>query len=437
MKIRNWKLKILRSREGQSLGEVLIGLTIGAILIGAASFLVVNTLRSNASLEKSQKATQVAQEMLDKVRSWGSADWFNIYDLSKGSTNKYFLNASGTTLSVVSGEEGVLSNDVTNGLVGYWRMDESTSTVAYDSSENSKNGTLTNSPVRSTSTCKISGCLDFSSSTSYVINNSGGFLPTGSSTRTIAFWFKPNFGMTTSNIAFGYGCTIEGLSCGSAGVGRYVGAWANTAQIGLHLETCQVTGPATPAPTTSWHFYTAVFNGGNTITFYMDGATPTTVTAPCTVNSSTGNGFSLGVGRWGYYNGSLDDVRVYNRVLSADEIKQLYQSSVYTRNFYIENTCRSTGATGEITGSGDSCAGGSANDPSTQKITVSVNWPSGATTTQLILSDYLTRWKNAIFEQADWSGGVDNSGSYTNSSDSYSSATNTDLNSSGVILNLP
>jgi hypothetical protein len=54
-----------------------------------------------------------------------------------------------------------------------------------------------------------------------------------------------------------------------------------------------------------------------------------------------------------------------------------------------------------------------------------------------MLNDYLTRWKNAIFEQADWSGGVDNSGSYTNSSDSYSSTTNTDLNSGGVILDLP
>lgn len=439
--IQNSKFKIRNlcaARGGQSLGEVLVGLTIGSILIGAASFLVVNSLRSNASLQKSQKATQIAQEMLDKVRSWGSADWFNTYNLSKGSTNKYFLNASSSELFVVNGEESILSEDITNGLLSNWKLDESTSTVAYDSSGNNNNGTLVNSPTRATSSCKIGGCLNFDG-----VNDSVSSLISGVTTYnqplTMAMWlYIPSSFVWTNGEIGSFRATSYGL-----GIFRH-------ATDNILVFTARIGGTATYG-TQNYTigrdtFYHLVFVGnGSTFDAYVNGTKINTTTKSYGVyaGSELSNDFRLatnriyGGGGGGYLNGLIDDVRIYNRVLSAEEIKQIYQSSIYTRSFYVENTCRSTGATGEITGSGDSCAGGSANDPSTQKITVSVGWQTGVSSTQLMLNDYLTRWKNAIFEQADWSGGVDDSGSYTNSSDSYSSTTNTDLNSSGVILDLP
>jgi type II secretory pathway pseudopilin PulG len=431
IKTLNLKFRILlQSRSGQSLGEVLVGLTIGAILIGAASFLVVNTLRSNASLEKSQKGVQIAQELLDKARSWGSADWFNIYDLSKGSSNKYFLNASSSELFSINGEEGILSDDVTYGLVGHWKMDEATSTTVYDAMGD-YNGSMYGSPIRSTSTCKIAYCLDFNGSTDYVnIPDSDG-LDIGQPELTVSAWINPDtltattFAVVNKNSP--YLLWIDGtnkrVTTGlQQGVTWY---WAY--------------GGSNSIATSTWTHILFSYDGTSR-KIYVNGAQSGNTDTQISGNISVGTA-SINLGRDGccnryYFNGKIDDVRVYNRALSADEIKQIYESSVYTRSFSVENVCRSTGATGEITGSGDSCAGGSANDPSTQQITVSVGWVIGATSTQLSLTDYLTRWKNAIFEQADWSGGLDTSGSYTNSSDSYSSTTNTNIGT-GVILELP
>jgi hypothetical protein len=217
--------------------------------------------------------------------------------------------------------------------MAYWKLDDGSGASARDEGSQAKSvsltigggGTQTTTSQAWTNgdTGKYGKSLNFDGSDDFAANNSGGFLPTGDNPRTIAFWFKPVAGMSTTNGAVAYGCsTAEALSCADSGAGRYLSAWANTSSIGLHLETCQVNGPATPAPTTDWHHYTAVFNGDGTVTFYIDGQKPTTVTAPCTINTAAGVGVSIGVGRWGYYNGQIDDVRIYNYARTADQVKQ-------------------------------------------------------------------------------------------------------------------
>ncbi len=172
------------------------------------------------------------------------------------------------------------------------------------------------------------GSLSFDGVDDKASYTSGGFLPTGNSARSILFWFKPNSGMTDVNGAFSYGCTnAEGRSCATAGVGNYVEAWANTTNIGLHLQTCQLSGPSTPSPTTGWHLYTAVFNGGgNTVTFYIDGSSATTVTASCTINTNIGTGFALGVDTWGYYSGQIGSVSIYNIALDSSQVSQNFNA---------------------------------------------------------------------------------------------------------------
>lgn len=236
------------------------------------------------------------------------------------------------------------------GPVGWWKFDECQATTTYDSSGNGNNGAITIGGTGSqdgVGTCadvdstkawyngvdgKYNSSLSFDGVDDEVLNNSGGFLPTGDNPRTITFWFKPDAGMSASNIAVGYGCSAgEGYNCSSAGVGKYVGAWANTGSIGVHLETCQVSGPSTPSPTTDWHFYTAVFNGNNTITFYVDAGSSTIVTPGCTINTSSGNGISIGVGKWGYYDGQIDDVRIYNYALTQEQIKNVMNQGAAIR----------------------------------------------------------------------------------------------------------
>lgn len=82
---------------------------------------------------------------------------------------------------------------------------------------------------------------------------------------------------------------------------------------------------------TNWHFAVMVFDGtGLTNTdklkLYLDGV-QTTVTFVGTIASSTGNGgdnFYIGKMLNTYSIALVDDIRLYNRVLSSQEIQQLY-----------------------------------------------------------------------------------------------------------------
>ena len=69
----------------------------------------------------------------------------------------------------------------------------------------------------------------------------------------------------------------------------------------------------------------------------------------------------------------------------------------YTRYVVIDNVSRD-GTTRNIESSYVSAD----DDPSTQKITVTVSWPTGS---PLSISEYFFRWKNKICNQTDWSTG--------------------------------
>jgi hypothetical protein len=68
-----------------------------------------------------------------------------------------------------------------------------------------------------------------------------------------------------------------------------------------------------------WHYVTAVVSGVN-VTLYADGAQDGTGASGTSFNLRTMGGDSAGNG----YKGLIDDVRIYNRALSAQEVQQLY-----------------------------------------------------------------------------------------------------------------
>lgn len=71
----------------------------------------------------------------------------------------------------------------------------------------------------------------------------------------------------------------------------------------------------------------------------------------------------------------------------------------YTQSFLINNVSRYNGNISDEPGSVD--------DPSTQKIIARTQWTIAGQPTEVILTAYLTRWKNQVSQQSDWSGGSD------------------------------
>lgn len=411
-------LKFLKKREGQSLIEVLVGLTIGAILIGGASLGIGFILKSTTSNDNLQSASGIVRQTLDEVRSYASARWQNIYSLTKGSGAPYFLNASGTAFYTIEGKESVLSRDVTSGLVGRWGFDEATGTVAYDMSGNGNDGTFVNSPTRATSTCQVGYCLSFSGSNYVNIQN----IPQ-TTERTYSWWHKIS---TNGSAVFPSPIAHGGYSNGMRVIWRDDTSDKTTVQITTGSDTTPTftLGSPTIDEVGIWYHYVLTYDGINTGKLYKNGILVDTKTNGTGTIKTTASPFYIGMSQF-YWNGSVDDVRIYNRVLTATEVKNLYDSKPFLSFFTVENVCRSNDSSSTIA-STEPCVGGSIVDPITQKLTSRVEWNDRGTTNNMELGDYITRWKNKVFHQTDWSGGSGIDGPLTLPNTQYSSSTNVD-----------
>lgn len=92
-------------------------------------------------------------------------------------------------------------------------------------------------------------------------------------------------------------------------------------------------------------------------------------------------------------------------VASGDETLTL-QGISFTRYLTIENVCRNgtviSGPT-DTNGSTTTCTGsGGTHDPSTLRLTSTLQ---AKQMTDLVVSQYVTRWRNVVSDQTDWSGG--------------------------------
>lgn len=398
--------------------EVVIGLAIGAILMGTAAFAVTTMLRTTLTSEKSQFASRFAQSLSDNVRSYAGGNWDSVYGLTKATSSHYFLNASGTTFFVVQGEEGMLDGDVTDGLVGHWKFDEvetTTSTATYDATGNNNNGTLTNGPTRATSTCKIANCLDFDGVNNYVN------VPEATSTidvtniLTFAAWVYPTSSSSYKPIlakippAYGSGYEFANSS----------GNFRTTLRTGS--GNCDFTNGALTLNT--WQHVVSTYDG-TTTSHYLNG-TLASSSAACTYGATANNNDLYIGGRssdTSRFTGKIDDVRIYNRAFSSDEVRQLYNSGIYKRFFTMENVCRTNDASSTIASTAP-CSGTS-EDNSTQWITSYTQWTAGAGTSEVTLPTVIARWQNAVFHQTDWSGGAVNEGAVAAPTSNYSSSTN-------------
>lgn len=206
------------------------------------------------------------------------------------------------------------------GLVGHWTLDETSGTTAADET-GSYNGTMTGALTAAAATTSgvIDTAIHFDGSGDY-INASAIPEMQGATTLTLSGWLKRNalgdyvhFG-SDNGIAGG---TSIGYSGGTLYFATAIGSWAYGS---YSLNDTQ------------WHHVTMVYNGNGAtnsdkIKGYIDGvevALSYTGTIPAATYNNASN--TMKIGRFSNYrsDGDVDDVRVYNRLLSASEIAELY-----------------------------------------------------------------------------------------------------------------
>ncbi|MFA4881115.1 MAG: LamG domain-containing protein [Candidatus Doudnabacteria bacterium] len=221
--------------------------------------------------------------------------------------------------------------------VGWWKMDEGQGQTTYDASGNGNNGTLGASTSDTTpdptwkneESCKNGKCLQFDGSNDYVnAGNTGTHLPS----ITVSAWIKPNTvgdGVTwaSDGIVNKYTtATYYGWKLGLDSSG-YV-TWVYISAVGGSCLTDVLTDSKSLVG--SWHHVVGVRSSAGLI-LYVDGVQVGSRSVTCATESNNEiiniGGPRVGGGSGEYFNGTIDDVRVYNYARSANQIKADYNRS--------------------------------------------------------------------------------------------------------------
>ena len=212
------------------------------------------------------------------------------------------------------------------GLVGYWKLDEGRGTIATDSSGNDNDGTLNGDPNWVTG--KVGGyALDFDGDGDYVNvpdNNTGLDID---SNMTIAAWVKLN------SVGPHLFYIVTKQPSGTAG-DNYPGNYEFKIQFPswhLNLSHQSSTGQVCSGyKSTSavgfgqwYHVAVTLVEGGN-VNFYIDGVPVGTSSQYGTFGILNDEPVRIGARKDANYwfNGIIDEVAIYNRALSASEIRE-------------------------------------------------------------------------------------------------------------------
>jgi hypothetical protein len=223
--------------------------------------------------------------------------------------------------------------DLSANAVAYWRLDDASGTSALDSSLNGNTGTLNGYPgsVAQWITGRLGGALNF--------NNDG------STAEYVEVPDAPSLQFDQKK-TFSIAAWVRGPASQVPGAGLVVkGGGALTAQYGLdvfngayRLYVRNSSGNATTvvsaiAPNSRWQHLVATFDGiGGSMNLYVNGTLAASGAAPSSLlaNSSPLSVGSRYSGTTGYdlpFKGVIDDVRVYDKSLSATQAQQLYASA--------------------------------------------------------------------------------------------------------------
>ncbi|MBR9677354.1 PGF-pre-PGF domain-containing protein [Candidatus Woesearchaeota archaeon] len=244
-----------------------------------------------------------------------------------GDPEYYFIATQTDNLSnyIYSNNELSVSEavvDLSTGLFAHWAFDESSGSTASDSSGNSNDGTVYGALWASGT---INNALNFDGLNDYV---EVGALDITGSALTISAWFK------SDNLAScgSSDCRIISKSISTAEADHY---WmiSTIASSGVKLRfRLKTSGTTSTLIATSgnlvnnqWYHGVAVYDG-NFMKLYLDGVEVGSIAKTGVIDTNNLVNANIGRNPDGSvpFDGLIDDVRVYNRVLTTTEINALF-----------------------------------------------------------------------------------------------------------------
>ena len=263
---------------------------------------------------------------------------------------KLFYFLVGVAIAVVMGiwmyQARAASTLVPGGLVGYWKFNEGSASTTMDSSGNGNTGTLTNfaGPAAAwvTSRVGLNNALSFDGVNDSVNVGSGASL-NNIRTLTISAWIYPkSFGEGSAGNLFGRvydkrNTLGDGLSfflCNTTTACS--GSITNSIAFfqGFSSADGKWTPPSNSISLNTWTHIAVTYNNPSGLTtidpvFYKNGilvSTTETVTPSGTIGDDSVSVATIGgnIAADRTFDGLIDEVRIYNRVLTLAEIKRIY-----------------------------------------------------------------------------------------------------------------
>lgn len=274
---------------------------------------------------------------------------FKSFDINNATTAGWTTNNVTFSNMSWSGEgDGSLAPHVVNtsGLVGYWSFGETSGTILHNT--NNENGTINetnqgtwygNSVLNITlGKAGMGNALQFDSVDDYVnVGNNASF----------DFQSSGSWAGYINVTAYGGGGAI--ISKRPNGAGNF--PWQLALQGDGYFNMCVRTGAglvcvvsSTQATVGQWYYLMGTYDGSY-VRIFVDGvldATPVSQTGNIFIDTS--QDVHIGRLQTNYLNGTIDEVRIFNRALSASEISDNYNTSFRTYgNITFSNQTASAG----------------------------------------------------------------------------------------------
>jgi len=234
------------------------------------------------------------------------------------------------------------------GLVGYWSMDDATSTIASDFSGKGNNGILQSGT--SWSSGKRGAATSFNGTTGFIDLSAPASLNLASVNRfTLSAWVYPTsapndlsvitemFLPTNLTVQYGIGFDMDGITNASRlAVGFFDGTW-------------RIVRDSVNVAVNAWTHIAGTWDG-TTLSLYKNGVLVNSGAPGGSLPATNFDKVVIGkrhdlAGAIDFFPGKIDEARIYNRALSAAEIAGLYRSGQVITNA-SQNTKLTNGLVG-------------------------------------------------------------------------------------------
>ncbi|MFH2049895.1 MAG: LamG-like jellyroll fold domain-containing protein [bacterium] len=244
--------------------------------------------------------------------------------LPRHKSNVVTFNFGSSYFSTGGGGGGGSEPEEPPNLVGHWKLDDTSGTIAYDYSGYGNNGTLTNMTGNEWTTGKIGGALEFDGTNDEVIIADADILD-DTEQLTMSVWV---YAHTLDNNPRGP------LSKRVSHTGNYSYSMffynSDLLNVDINTQDNRFSCPLT-FQEDQWYHIAVIYDGtltaANRVSVYVDGTLIHTAYETSSAIANTSSPLVIGQlygNSLGYFDGLIDDVRLYNRALTPSEIQDLY-----------------------------------------------------------------------------------------------------------------